>query len=117
MSNANSQLECAWDPTTGDGIGNRDYNDARYEADLGNPAADGYVLTSTAAGVRSWSNLGGGGPEADTLDTVTTRGNTTANAISTGNHTVTGVVNASVGLIAPDLSSTGNLVISTAGHS
>lgn len=31
------------------------------EPSLGNPAADGYILTSTAAGVRSWiPNLGGG---------------------------------------------------------
>lgn len=33
-----------------------------YEPALGNPAADGYVLTSTAAGVRSWQeSLPGGG--------------------------------------------------------
>jgi hypothetical protein len=30
ISSANSQLQTAWDPTTGDGIGNRDYNDGRY---------------------------------------------------------------------------------------
>lgn len=30
---------------------------ATKEDSLGNPAADGYVLTSTVAGVRSWSNL------------------------------------------------------------
>ena len=30
------------------------------ENSLGNPPADGYVLTSTAAGVRSWSSVAGG---------------------------------------------------------
>lgn len=30
------------------------------EAALGNPASDGYVLSSTAAGVRSWIEMTGG---------------------------------------------------------
>jgi hypothetical protein len=36
--------------------------DALYEAVLGNPAADGYHLVSTAAGVRSWEVVTGGAP-------------------------------------------------------
>ena len=40
------------------------------EDDLGNPASDGYVLSSTVAGVRSWVDPGGGGgvPEAPAAD-------------------------------------------------
>ena len=39
---------------------------AGAEPDLGNPAADDYILSSTAAGVRSWvENTGGGGGEAN----------------------------------------------------
>jgi len=30
------------------------YGSGEYEPDLGNPAADGYILSSTAAGERSW---------------------------------------------------------------
>jgi hypothetical protein len=40
-----------------------------YEPVLGNPASDGYVLSSTALGVRSWIAAGGGGPIA--LDDLT----------------------------------------------
>jgi hypothetical protein len=39
-----------------------------YEADLGDPAADGYVLSSTMAGVRSWIALS----QANTTDLKTT---------------------------------------------
>jgi hypothetical protein len=35
-------------------------HDGLYEPDLGNPAGDGYVLSSTAAGVRSWVSQTGG---------------------------------------------------------
>jgi len=36
-------------------------HDGDYEPALGNPAADGYVLQSTAAGVRSWAAAAAGG--------------------------------------------------------
>lgn len=35
-----------------------------YEANLGVPPIDGYVLSSTVAGVRSWVAPGGGGSGA-----------------------------------------------------
>ena len=38
-----------------------------YEPSLGNPASDGYVLSSTAAGVRSWVAQSGGVPTARIL--------------------------------------------------
>ena len=38
-----------------------------YEPALGNPASDGYVLSSTAAGVRSWVVQSGGVPTTRTL--------------------------------------------------
>jgi len=70
----------------------------KYELALGNPAADGYVLTSTAGGVRTWENISSGGPEADTLDSVNTRGSTTNNSLSTGTLDVTGNVGSKVRL-------------------
>ncbi len=36
------------------------------EADLGNPASDGYILSSTVAGIRSWIPQPSGGGEANT---------------------------------------------------
>jgi hypothetical protein len=45
-----------------------------YELILGNPAADGYVLSSTMAGVRSWIAASGGvTPVADILDWSTNK--------------------------------------------
>lgn len=42
-----------------------------YEPALGNPAADGYVLSSTMAGVRSWVEMtGGGGITGLTTNTI-----------------------------------------------
>lgn len=50
---------------------------AGYEPGLGNPASDGYVLTSTAAGVRSWAASSGtvtiedvSGVVGDSLDAI-----------------------------------------------
>lgn len=72
---------------------------AGKEPVLGNPAADGYVLASTAAGVRSWYNIAGalalylpltGGTITGNLtlgdaagDTVTVNGTTTIQSAST----------------------------------
>lgn len=41
------------------------------EDDLGNPTVDGYVLSSTIAGARSWIAPGGGGSSNVTTDTST----------------------------------------------
>jgi len=38
-----------------------------YEPALGNPGVDGYVLSSTATGVRSWLAPGGGGGSNHTI--------------------------------------------------
>jgi len=51
-----------------------------YEPVLGNPAADGYILSSTALGVRSWIAPGGGAH--DLLSA--THGDTTAAAVVRG---------------------------------
>lgn len=41
-----------------------------YEPALGNPGTDGYILSSTTAGVRSWvANVGGGVADVDELTT------------------------------------------------
>lgn len=40
---------------------------ATKEDDLGNPSTDGYILSSTAAGVRSWVAQGGGGMDSDAI--------------------------------------------------
>lgn len=45
--------------------------DGVFEPALGNPDADGYVLSSTAAGVRSWVEGGGGASDVDDLATST----------------------------------------------
>jgi hypothetical protein len=45
-----------------------DAGDVGAEPALGNPASDGYVLSSTAAGVRSWAAGGGGGGATDFTD-------------------------------------------------
>lgn len=52
------------------------------EPSLGNPSTNGYVLSSTTAGVRSWISIGGGTP---TLQQVTTAGNTSTNTITVSN--------------------------------
>lgn len=45
----------AWDKSTGISITESQISDfGKYEPTLGNPAVDGYVLSSTIAGVRSW---------------------------------------------------------------
>lgn len=49
--------------------------DGVFEPALGNPDADGYVLSSTAAGVRSW--VEGGGGASDVGDLTTTSGSST----------------------------------------
>jgi hypothetical protein len=52
---------------------------AAKEPALGNPASDGYVLTSTAAGVRSWvANSGGTPPEDDAYDATAWNADTDA---------------------------------------
>lgn len=53
--------------------------DTYYEPKLGNPASDGQVLSSTAAGARSWiTPTGGGGPVAASSVTNTPAGNIAA---------------------------------------
>jgi hypothetical protein len=47
--------------TTNSGIGTLSVDTTDYEPTLGNPASNGYVLSSTTAGVRSWVAGGGGG--------------------------------------------------------
>jgi hypothetical protein len=47
--------------TTNSGIGTLSVDTTDYEPALGNPASNGYVLSSTTAGVRSWVAGGGGG--------------------------------------------------------
>lgn len=46
-----------WDTAYGWG----DHSSIGYELGLGNPTVDGYVLTSTTAGIRSWVSLPTGG--------------------------------------------------------
>jgi hypothetical protein len=48
------------------------YGITNAEPALGNPSTDGYVLSSTAAGARSWVAPGGGGGGSLTLDTSVT---------------------------------------------
>jgi hypothetical protein len=55
--------------TTNSGIGTLAVDTTDYEPALGNPASNGYVLSSTTAGVRSWVAGGGG----STVSSVFTR--------------------------------------------
>ena len=57
---------------------------AGKEPSLGNPGSDGYVLSSTAAGVRSWVAAGGGGGWNQTLP-VASGGSTGAILITNEN--------------------------------
>ena len=58
--NTGGTLTGVWNATTNLQEGGTDISDI-YEADLGNPLVDGYVLSKTIAGVVSWvSNAGGG---------------------------------------------------------
>jgi hypothetical protein len=50
---------------------------AAKEPALGNPASDGYVLSSTAAGVRSWVEASGGGGYAKLTESGTNDGTLT----------------------------------------
>lgn len=57
---------------------------ADYEPELGDPAADGYALTSTAAGVRSWSLIAPNGSVLQYLYANTQTGaNTTLTTLAT----------------------------------
>ena len=51
-----------------------------FEPALGNPATTGFVLSSTDAGVRSWTSAGGGGSVSKT--TITATGATNWNKVS-----------------------------------
>jgi len=48
-----------------DGVVGVDENS--YEPVLGNPSSDGYVLSSTADGTRTWIDMSGGGEETDPI--------------------------------------------------
>ena len=71
---------------------------ASYEPALGNPSTNGYVLSSTTAGVRSWIAMSGGG------GSVTLTGDVTGSGTSSVPTTVSGIQNS----VVPSLS-TGNL--------
>ncbi len=73
-----------------------EYFSPNYETSLGNPSTNGYVLSSTTAGVRSWVAPATGGAGADALGSyiVKTAANAPANAqvlasLSTGLMKVT----------------------------
>lgn len=55
--------------TSFDGTANITVADATKEPALGNPASNGYVLSSTTAGTRSWIAAGGAGTPASTVTT------------------------------------------------
>ncbi len=70
-----------------------------YEPVLGNPGTDGYVLSSTAAGTRSWVANGGGAPTNATYITQTANAGLSAEqalgALATGivkNTTTSGIL-------------------------
>ena len=71
---------------------------ASYEPALGNPSTNGYVLSSTTAGVRSWIAMSGGG------GSVTLTGDVTGSGTSSVPTTVSRIQNS----VVPSLS-TGNL--------
>jgi hypothetical protein len=87
-------------PTTLSGYGITD-----AEAALGNPASNGYVLSSTTGGVRSWISAGGTG-------TVTSFSLTTANGVSgsVANASTTPALTVTLGAITP--SSVNSIVFS-----
>lgn len=70
---------------SGTSVGTRSDTDNRYEAGLGNPGTDGYVLSSTIAGIRSWI----------VASTGTIGGSITSGRIALGNgvNTITGTSN------------------------
>jgi hypothetical protein len=61
------------------------------EPDLGDPASDGYVLSSTAAGVRSWVEMAGGGgaPTDASYLTLGANGTLSAERVLTAGDNVT----------------------------
>ena len=106
-------ITCA-DPTTDDHVGDRGYNDARYEADLGNPASDGYILSSTVAGTRSWiAPVTGGYTDGDTIKAA--YGTSTAPGLTFNGDTNTGLYRISDGAIGITCNSTQHASISNLG--
>lgn len=82
---------------TGGTLGSAAYTaSSSYEAALGNPAGNGYVLSSTTGGARSWIAAAGTG-------TVTTVSVTTANGVSgsVANATTTPAITLTLGAITP----------------
>lgn len=86
--------------------------DAVYEPKLGLPAADGYVLSSTVAGVRSWVAMsGGGGPVAASSVTNTPAGNIAATNVQAALNELDTEKEASLGVPLAN----GQVLVSTTG--
>jgi len=85
-----------------------------YEPILGTPASDGYVLTSTAAGVRSWTAPGSGGGAAEKWDVVFDGQGAVVSSNVTVYRPVTVTGTIAAGVLIADVS--GNATVSITRH-